>query len=82
MGLGLVAVCTHLLRILVPVFADSSASFHTMVGSLWLRFVVDLSGVDEHFLSGGDLHVINFCLYFVLQQGCRSSNPVLHVFIF
>ena len=54
MGLGLVVVQTHLLRTLISVFVDPSASFHDMVGSLLVRFVCDSPKVNERLWLGGD----------------------------
>ena len=61
-GFWLVAVSAHSLKILVHVFVDPSASFHFILGLLWVLFVVALSGVDDRFLSdGGILLHCDFC---------------------
>ena len=69
-GLWLVVVCTHLLRILVHVFADPLASFNAIFDSLWVCFVVASSGVCKCFLSGG---------YTLLRRDCLTGvgMPVL-----
>ena len=58
----LVAVSAHSLKILVHVFVDPSASFHFILGLLWVLFVFALSGIDDHFLlDGGILLHCDFC---------------------